>query len=77
MHVLLYSFLLLVLLFSPNAQAVEVLVRPAGDGFVLAVGWEAAAVLACAAIVAWRRNLALGLLVAVALIAILRAAGIA
>jgi len=57
--------------------AVEVLVRPAGDGFALAVGWEAVAVLACAAIVAWRRNLALGLLVAVALIALLRAAGIA
>jgi len=57
--------------------AVEVLVRPAGDGFALALGWEAVAVLACAAIVAWRRNLALGLLVAVALIALLRAAGIA
>ena len=57
--------------------AVEVLVQPSADGAVLAVGWEAAAVLACAAIVAWRRNLALGLVVAVGLIAVLRAAGIA
>ena len=43
---------------------------------VLTVGPEVVAVLACAAIVAWRRNLALGLLVAVVLIAGLRAAGI-
>jgi branched-subunit amino acid transport protein len=57
--------------------AVEVLVRPAADGAVLVVGPEALAVVACAAIVAWRRNLALGLLVAVVLIALLRAAGIA
>ncbi len=58
--------------------ATEVLVRqgPAGHP-VLAVGWESLAVLACAAIVAWRRNLALGLLVAVVLVAVLRAAGIA
>jgi branched-subunit amino acid transport protein len=57
--------------------AVEVLVRPAGDGVVLELGWEALAVLACAGIVAWRHNLALGLLVAVVLIGVLRAAGIA
>jgi branched-subunit amino acid transport protein len=60
--------------------AVEVLVRPAGEdeaGAVLAVGPEALAVLACAAIVAWRRNLALGLVVAIALIALLRATGLA
>ena len=44
---------------------------------MLAIGWEAVAVCACAAIVAWRRNLALGLFVAVVLIAVLRAAGIA
>lgn len=58
--------------------AAEVLIRQGPDGRPLVtVGPEAAAVLACAAIVAWRRNLALGLLVAVALIALLRAAGIA
>ncbi len=57
--------------------AVEVLVRPTDTGNALVVGPEALAVLACAAIVAWRRNLALGLVVAVALIALLRAAGIA
>jgi branched-subunit amino acid transport protein len=58
--------------------AVEVLVGVGPDGHpVLTAGPEAAAVLACVAIVAWRRNLALGLLVAVTLIAALRAAGIA
>jgi branched-subunit amino acid transport protein len=57
--------------------AVEVLVRPTAGGATLVVGPEALAVVVCAAIVAWRRNLALGLLVAVGLIALLRAAGIA
>jgi branched-subunit amino acid transport protein len=58
--------------------AVEVLVGEAPDGSpVLVLSWEAAAVVACGAIVAWRRNLALGLVVAVVLIAVLRAAGIA
>jgi branched-subunit amino acid transport protein len=58
--------------------ASEVLIGAGADGRpTLTVGPEAAAVLACAALVAWRRNLALGLLVAVALIALLRAAGIA
>jgi branched-subunit amino acid transport protein len=58
--------------------AAEVLIGVGPDGQpTLEVGWEAAAVLTCAAVVAWRRNLALGLLVAVALIAGLRAAGIA
>jgi branched-subunit amino acid transport protein len=41
------------------------------------VGFEAVAVLACVLVVAWRRNLFLGLVVAVALIAALRAGGIA
>ena len=50
--------------------------RAPGRGPVIAIGWEAVAVLACAAIVAWRRNLALGLVVAIVLIAGLRAAGI-
>ena len=58
--------------------ATEVLVGTGPDGSpVLVIGPEAVAVLACAAIVAWRRNLALGLLVAVILIAALRAAGVA
>jgi branched-subunit amino acid transport protein len=57
--------------------AVEVLVRPAGEGFELVVGPEALAVVVCAIIVAWRRNLALGLVAAVGLIALARAAGIA
>jgi branched-subunit amino acid transport protein len=58
--------------------ATQVLIGEAPDGSpVLALSWEAVAVVACAAIVAWRRNLALGLLVAVLMIAVLRAAGIA
>lgn len=58
--------------------AAEVLIGEGPDGSpVIAIGWEAVAVVACAAIVAWRRNLALGLFVAVVLIAVLRAAGIA
>jgi len=57
--------------------ATEVLVGEGPDGrSVLTVGPEVLAVVACAAIVAWRRNLALGLLVAIVLIAMLRAAGI-
>jgi branched-subunit amino acid transport protein len=58
--------------------AAEVLVGAGADGRpTLTVGPEAVAVLACAGLVAWRRNLALGLLVAVTLIALLRGAGIA
>jgi branched-subunit amino acid transport protein len=58
--------------------AVEVLVGTGPDGRpVLVVGPEAGAVLVCALVVAWRRNLALGLLVAVPLIAVLRAVGLA
>ena len=58
--------------------AVEVLVRTGPDGSaVIAIGWEAVAVGVCAAVVAWRRNLALGLFTAIVLIAVLRAAGIA
>jgi branched-subunit amino acid transport protein len=41
------------------------------------VGVEWLAVLACVAIVAWRRNLLLGLLAAVAIVAIARASGLA
>ena len=58
--------------------AVEVLVGTGPDGSaVIAIGWEAVAVGVCAAVVAWRRNLALGLFTAIVLIAVLRAAGIA
>jgi branched-subunit amino acid transport protein len=58
--------------------AAEVLIGEGPDGRpVLTLGPEVLAVLACAAIVAWRHNLALGLLVAVAFIAVLRAAGLA
>lgn len=58
--------------------ASEVVIRTdAGGHQVLALGWEGVAVVACAGIVAWRRNLALGLLAAVVLIAVLRATGIA
>lgn len=57
--------------------ASEVLVQEGPDGRpVLTLGPEVIAVVACAAIVAWRHNLALGLLVAVVLTAVLRAAGI-
>ena len=56
----------------------EVLVRVGADGHpVLAIGWPSVAVAACAVVVWWRRNLALGLLVAVGLIAGLRATGLA
>jgi branched-subunit amino acid transport protein len=58
--------------------AVEVLIGSGPDGSpVIAISWEAVAVGVCAAIVAWRRNLALGLFAAVVLIAVLRATGIA
>jgi branched-subunit amino acid transport protein len=60
-----------------SIAATEVLIVAGPDGsHVVSLGPEVLAVLACAAIVAWRRNLALGLLVAVVLIAGLRAAGI-
>ncbi|MDA8238034.1 MAG: AzlD domain-containing protein [Chloroflexi bacterium] len=58
--------------------AAEVLVGEGPGGRpVLVLGWDGVAVLACAAVVAWRRNLALGLFVAVVLVAVLRATGIA
>ena len=57
--------------------ASEVLLGEGADGqATLTIGPEVVAVLACAAVVAWRRNLALGLMVAVVLIAMVRAAGI-
>lgn len=47
------------------------------DRPILNVGIEALAVVACLAVTAWRKNLLLGLLVAVILVAAARTAGIA
>jgi branched-subunit amino acid transport protein len=59
-----------------SIAAVNTLVAVPGDGEPLLVfGIEAVAVLACLGIVAWRRNLFLGLVVAVALVAAARALG--
>lgn len=61
-----------------SLAAVNTLVIGGQDGpRLLHVGPETLAVLACMAIVAWRRNLFLGLAVAVALVAGLRLAGVA
>lgn len=58
--------------------AVNVMVVTNADGLpTFHVGIEWVAVLACLAVVAWRRNLFLGLIVAVAIVALARAAGIA
>ena len=57
---------------------VGTLVLVGDDGSpALNVGWEAVAVVACVAVVAWRRNLLLGLVAAVAIIALARATGVA
>lgn len=61
-------------LASIAASNALVLVREDGARF-LTFGIEAVAVLACLAIVAWRRNLFLGLVVAVALVVAVRALG--
>lgn len=58
--------------------AVNVMVVVEGDAApAFHVGIEWVAVLACLAITAWRRNLLLGLVVAVAIVAIARATGLA
>lgn len=57
-----------------------VVVRTSGDGSripVFHVGVEWIAVIACVAIVAWRRNLLLGILVAMAIVAGVRQLGLA
>lgn len=60
-----------------SLAAVNTLVRTAPDGSQeVYLGVEALGVLACLGIVAWRRNLFLGLFVGASLVAILRAAGI-
>jgi len=58
--------------------AVSVMVVTTTDGQTsFHVGIEWVAVLACLAVVAWRRNLFLGLIVAVAIVIVARAAGLA
>ena len=57
------------------AVGVLVLVDPSGTP-TLRVGVEALAVTACLGVVAWRRNLLLGLLVAVVIVAVARAVGV-
>lgn len=58
--------------------AVNVMVVVDADGVPsFHVGIEWLAVLACLALVAWRRNLLLGLVVAVAIVAVARAVGVA
>lgn len=60
-----------------SLAAVNALLLVAPDGSSrLHVGVEALAVLVCVAVVAWRRNLLLGLLAAMALVALARAAGL-
>jgi branched-subunit amino acid transport protein len=60
-----------------SIAATETLVRadPAG-GYVIVPGVEIVGVLLCAGIVAWRRNLLLGLVVGVGVVALLRAGGL-
>lgn len=59
-----------------SLAAVNTLVRVDAAGHPsLGLGVEAVAVIACLALVAWRRNLSLGLVAAVVLVAVVRAAG--
>jgi branched-subunit amino acid transport protein len=60
-----------------SLAATNTLVVKAADGSpALHVGIELAGVLACLAVVAWRRNLLLGLVAGVALVALSRLAGV-
>lgn len=61
-----------------SLAAANTLVVPTDTGTAgLHVGIEAAGVVACLALVAWRRNLLLGLVAALALVALARFTGIA
>ena len=61
-----------------SLAAANTLVGKAPDGApAFHVGVELAGVLACVVVVAWRRNLLLGLAVGVALVALARFAGVA
>ncbi len=60
-----------------SLAVVNALLLTAPDGTAqLHVGVEALAVLVCVAVVAWRRNLLLGLLAAMVLVAVVRATGL-
>jgi branched-subunit amino acid transport protein len=60
-----------------SIAAAETLVQGDGiDGYRVVIGVEILGVLACLAIVAWRRNLFLGLVAGVGLVAALRFAGV-
>jgi branched-subunit amino acid transport protein len=60
-----------------SIAATETLVRVDESGVAaIVLSVDILGVVACAAIVAWRRNLFLGLLVGVALVAVLRLAGL-
>lgn len=61
-----------------SLAAVAVMVAtPDGGAPVFHVGIEWVAVIACIAIVAWRRNLLLGLIAAVAIVVVIRGLGLA
>jgi branched-subunit amino acid transport protein len=62
---------------SAIAAVNTVVVVPEGGTPTIHVGIEWLAVLACVAITAWRKNLLLGLLVAVGLVVVARAVGLA
>ncbi len=60
-----------------SLAAANTLVVPAADGTqALRFGVEGVGVVACLALTAWRRNLFLGLIVGVGLVALARAAGL-
>lgn len=59
------------------AAANTLVASGAGGSYRLDVGIEAVAVFACALLVAWRRNLFVGLAAAVAIVALARLAGAA
>ena len=60
-----------------SLAAANSLVVPAGDGgWTLQIGVEAVAVVAASVLVAWRRNLFVGLAAAVLIVALARAAGL-
>jgi branched-subunit amino acid transport protein len=59
------------------AGANALVVKAADGSPVFHVGIEAVGVVVCVALVAWRRNLFLGLVAAVALVAVARFAGVA
>jgi branched-subunit amino acid transport protein len=60
-----------------SIAASQTLVRSTGEtGYQIVIGVEILGVVACLLVVAWRRNLFLGLLVGVGLVAVLRYAGL-